>query len=47
LTNNLKFFKFSFKINFFNLKKNDPLIDGQEPILFKIGELGERYWTWF
>nr|CAD2184282.1 unnamed protein product [Meloidogyne enterolobii] len=26
--------------------KNDPLIDGQEPILFKIGELGERYWTW-
>lgn len=26
--------------------KNDPLIDGQEPILFRIGELGERYWTW-
>lgn len=26
--------------------QKDVMIDGDSPILFKVGSLGERYWAW-
>ena len=26
--------------------KKDPLVDGQEPVIWRVGSLGDRYWTW-